>query len=139
MEDAWDAVRELTPQDLADIRPAQKRSFFFQPFMPDGFAKVGENEDGTDIALHLSFDTRLYPVFGRVLRAHPTCTNVKENDVIWFRPLAYESVVLNDGREFCVMDERAEGRGALWGVMEDYDECNFNLPEMQEKPEIANA
>lgn len=132
-------MRELTTEDLADVRPYQKHSFFFQPFMPDGFRKVGENQDGTDMAIHLSFDRRLYPVFGRVLRAHPTCTNVKEGDVIWFRPLVYESVTTNDGREFCVMDDRAVGRGALWGVMEDYDYCNFNLPEMQEKPEIERA
>ena len=103
--------------DLSDLQP-KRDQLFMVPFLGDGFTPGG---------LWVEYSRGLPPIFGRVLRVHPSCFDfgVSAGDVIVYLKHSYDHVHLDDGREFCVMNVRA-----VHAVVDGYDE----QPAVDERP-----
>ena len=107
--------------DLRDVRPTIPRTLFMLPFLGSGFTPSG---------IYVAYSDRLYPVLGRVLRTYE-CLDVSEGDVVHFRPMAYDWVHLDDGRSFCVMNERA-----VDAILEGFDSTSVTI-ELAKEPAHA--
>lgn len=92
-------VKPRNPVEAAERwKPAQPQIAFILPFLFEGL---------TDGGIYLNHDCRLPRIFGLVLKTHDECCKIRPNDIIMFRPHAFDEFFDSHGDTLYAIDERS--------------------------------